>query len=406
MKIKISIFAALGAILAYYCFCPLFRWGFAGIGFLMMAAFIPLVLLCLSNVLANWPFLREIKPQASRFFRIMPLNLGAFIIGLILGTAAGTAGTVHLKFGIPAETVQGISGVLLNDPSIISGGKAMSTLSLESAAGKNGVRASAAGEITVFFPEESTVRLREFGRGTGVFAEGSLQLGENPVFSARSLHITNTASSLDRFRTGLRLGLTQRFARPGQEGWGGLALALWLGIRDNLETGVAGLYREAGCSHVLALSGMHLAVLVALISFLLKKPMGIKPAALTGAVIIIAYCFIVGPLPSLIRAAIMYLLGVLAIIGMLKRDTLSILCMAFLIQIMFMPQAGYSLSFILSYLALAGILTIGTMINNIFKGKIPVFLLQPVSASLGAFIASAGVTAWFFAELRPVGIIA
>jgi competence protein ComEC len=102
----------------------------------------------------------------------------------------------------------------------------------------------------------------------------------------------------------------------------------------------------------------------------------------------------------------MYLLGVLAILGMLKRDMLSLLCMAFLLQIFITPASGFSLSFILSYLALAGILVIGKAINGAFMGKIPVLLLQPLSASLGAFIAPAGVSAWFFNDLRPVGILA
>jgi competence protein ComEC len=185
-----------------------------------------------------------------------------------------------------------------------------------------------------------------------------------------------------------------------------MALALLLGIRDNLDTGIASLYRDSGCSHILALSGMHLAVLVAIISFLLKKPLGLKAAALTGAGIIIAYCFIVGPLPSLNRAALMYLLGVLAVIGLLKRDPLSILSMAFLIQLVIAPKAGLSLSFILSYLALAGIVTVGELINSTCKGLVPASILQPVSASIGAFIATAGVTAWFFGILRPVGILA
>jgi len=82
------------------------------------------------------------------------------------------------------------------------------------------------------------------------------------------------------------------------------------------------------------------------------------------------------------------------------------LCMAFLLQIMLTPRAGLSLSFILSYLALAGILVIGESLNGIFKGKIPVFLLLSLSASVGAFLATAGVTAWFFGILRPVGILA
>jgi competence protein ComEC len=80
--------------------------------------------------------------------------------------------------------------------------------------------------------------------------------------------------------------------------------------------------------------------------------------------------------------------------------------MAFLIQLAFTPKAGNSRSFILSYLALAGILVIGESINGLLKGKVPAVVLQSISASLGAFIATAGVSAWFFETLRPVGIIA
>jgi competence protein ComEC len=283
--------------------------------------------------------------------------------------------------------------------------------------GKGGVRATARGEIVVFFREENARRLKEFGRGTEVFAEGDLRVnnagssGFNSLgthtFTAPALHITKPASSLERFRTGLRLGFTRRFTDSSQGGtWAGLALALLLGIRDNLDTGLAALYRSAGCSHILALSGMHLAIIVSLISFLLKKPLGLRLSVIAGAVIIIAYCFIVGPLPSLNRAALMYLLGVAAVLGMLKRDMLSVLCMAFLIQLALTPAAGVSLSFVLSYTALAGLLVIGKAINSVFMGRIPAFLLRSLSASLGAFIATAGVSAWFFTELRPVGILA
>ena len=410
MKKRLSniIFAAAGAVLAYYCFHPLFYSGLISADVLMLIALLPILPLCFFKVLSSLPFLGEFKSEKIRLFKSLPLSIGAFIVGFILGTGAAVQSVETINFGIPENTIVGISGVLQNDPSIISGGRAMSTIDLKMAAGKNGVKATANGEITVFFPEENSARLKEFGRGTEVYAEGILQKKEEAFFNAFSLHITKPASSLERFRTGIRLGMIQRFSGAENEKspWGGLALALLLGIRDNLETGVAAIYRMAGCSHILALSGMHLAVLVGLISLLFKKVMGIKLAAFTGALIIIAYCFIVGPLPSLNRAAIMYILGVIAVLFMLKRDLFSILCMAFLIQIIITPQSGKTLSFILSYMALAGILIIGVKINDLLKGKIPVFLLQSVSASLGAFIATAGVTAWFFAELRPIGIIA
>jgi len=410
MKTNLSniICAAAGAVLAYYCFYPLFYSGYISANIVMLSALLPVLPLCFFTTLSLLPFLGDFKNETSRLFKLLPLRIGAFIIGFILGLGAAVQSTGAINFGIPEDTVIGISGILQNDPSLVSGGRAMSVISLQMVTGKSGVKATANGEINVFFPEGFTERLKEFGRGTEIDAEGVLHSKESVFFNANSLHITKAASSLDRFRTGIRLGLVQKFTGLENEKppWGWLALALLLGIRDNLETGVSAMYRNAGASHILALSGMHLAVLVGLISLLFKRVMGVKLAAITGAFIIIAYCFIVGPLPSLYRAAIMYLLGVLAVLGMLKKDVFSLLCMAFMIQIIIMPQSGKTLSFILSYLALAGILIIGGKIINLFKGKIPGFLLQPVSASLGAFIATAAITTWFFAELRPIGIIA
>jgi competence protein ComEC len=150
---------------------------------------------------------------------------------------------------------------------------------------------------------------------------------------------------------------------------------------------------------------MHLAIIAALIAFALKRPLGQKAAAIAGAFLIVLYCLLAGPMPSLYRAALMYLIGVAAIVYFLKRDSLSLLAMAFVIQIIATPAAGNSISFILSYLALAGILIAGEALNYIFRGKIPALLSGPLSASLGAFLLTAGVCTYFFAVLQPAGIV-
>jgi competence protein ComEC len=413
VKISPPLAAACGAAVAYYCLSPLYRSGIITINTLLALAFIPAGFLCFFRVLVSWPLIGELKPRTILILRLTPLILTAFTAGLSLGIGAGAQAAQTISFGIPEDNVRGISGVLLDDPRLVSGGRAMTTLSMRMITGAGKIKAGTRGELTVFFPEESAGRLREFGRGTEIFAEGTLRKGsgnaaDTYLFAAESLHITKQAPSFERFRTDLRTNLSRRFTQPpaGDPSWGGLALALLLGIRDNLDAGIAALYRDAGCSHILALSGMHLAVLVALISFLLTKTLGLRLSAICGAVFILAYCYIVGPLPSLNRAALMYLVGVLAVIGMLKREPLPLLCMAFLIQLVITPKAGLSLSFILSYLALAGILIIGEALTGIFKGRVPAALLLSLSASLGAFIATAGVTAWFFGILRPVGIIA
>jgi len=408
--------AACGAALSFYLLFPLFRLGHLGAAAILLPVFAALAAAGFLGLPASFLAALGFRPGAVRAARSLPLLLVAFASGLALGTGAGSRVSHGPVFAVPQSAVTGISGILLDDPRLVSGGRAMAWLSLEAVSGAGGLRASAGGEITVFFREENAGRLREFGRGSRVFAEGRLQAGgsfgvfaASPyVFAADSLHVTAAAGPFDRFRTNLRLGLAERFSGSGSvdAAWGGLALALLLGVRDNLDSGLTALYRKAGISYILALSGMHLAVIIALVSFLLTKPFGVRPAAIAGAVIIIAYCLIVGPLPSLYRSALMYILGVLTVLGMLRRESLSILSMAFIIQLAATPQAGFSLSFILSYVAMAGILVPGKSLGGILGGKVPPFLLGPLALSIGAFIGTAGVVALAFGDLRPAGILA
>jgi competence protein ComEC len=149
---------------------------------------------------------------------------------------------------------------------------------------------------------------------------------------------------------------------------------------------------------------MHLAIVSSVIAFLLKKPLGLQAGAVLGALFIVLYVYLVGAQPSLERAAIMYLLGALAVLGSLPRKPLTLLSLAFVIQLVLRPASGDSLSFILSYLALAGILVLGELIHDLLRGILPAFLSQSVSASVGAFIATSAVMAGFFGVLQPVGI--
>jgi competence protein ComEC len=304
------------------------------------------------------------------------------------------------------ERITGVAGRLTEDPRLIAGGRGMGKLELEYVQGKDGLRTSARGALAVFFPDEALPRLKSFGRGSRIYIEGNLtpgKEGQGPLFRAQGVHITTTAPVLERFRTMLRLRLTERFSRHN---WGGLSLALLLGIRDNLDTSLAQSYKNAGCAHVLALSGMHLAIVSSVLAFFLKKPLGLRAAAIAGAAFIIVYVYLVGVQPSLARSAIMYLLGALALLGALPKKAPLLLALAFLLQIVIWPASGDSLSFILSYLALAGILFIGEAVHKLLRGVVPEALSGTLSASLGAFAATSPVTAAFFGIIQAAGIFA
>jgi competence protein ComEC len=329
-------------------------------------------------------------------------------LGLCLGFGARSGVLRDLpRFGLKPESITGITGTLLDDPRTLGDGRGMGRLGM-SQVGARGVRASAEGEILVFYPAGVLPRLTGMGRGSRVFIEGEFGDtgtggGQDPLFRARSLHVIGAPKPLEGLRTGIRLFLIDRLSAPD---WGGLALGLILGVRDNLDTELAASYRNAGCSHVLALSGMHLAILSGIIAFLLKKPLGIRAASIFGALFILVYVYLVGPQPSLGRAALMYILMTIAVLGNFPRSPLSMLCLSFLIQLGMDPRAGDSVSFILSYAALGGILTLGKLVHSLLRGTIPEKLLSPLAASVGAFIATAAITAGFFGLVQPVGIFA
>jgi competence protein ComEC len=388
-----ALFSALGAVFSYYVpgLADIFPW--AG---LLLASAVSLTL-----VLGTFP-------KDTRFLRQTCLFLLALAAGFSLGfTARRLAESGRPRFGLEAGKIAGLTGTLKDDPRSVAGGRGMAYLDLENTSGRDGLRASAQGEVLVFFPEEAVPRLRSFGRLSRVHIEGDfLPPGAGnggPVFRAAAVHIMEAPPALERLRTGIRLGIAEKFS-PHK--WGGLALALLLGVRDSLDTELAASYREAGCSHILALSGMHLAIVSSVIAFLLRKPLGLKAAAAAGAFCIFLYAALVGAQLSLERAVLMSLLGTLTILGTFPRHPAVLLALAFVIQICIRPPSGDSLSFILSYLALTGILTLGDSINKLFRGKLPAFLSQSLGASLGAFIATAPVSAAFFGILYPVGIIA
>jgi len=369
--------------------------------------------------------LNSLPGTQSMLFKKIGILATAAAIGFSLGIAARRSFSGSVEMGLEREKVTAISGILREDPRFLQnarnarGGSGMGVIELRGCTGRDGLRASGRGMVTVFFPAESINRLKEFGRGCEVYVDGAFSItsqgtGRGTLFNAVSVHIVKPAPAVEIFRTRTRAALLERFqngrnsrglaAKPPI--WGGLASALLLGMRDDLDVELSDGFRNSGCTHILALSGMHLAILSGILAFLIRKPLGIRWASLVGAIFVLVYVFVAGSQPSLVRAAIMYFIGTFAIWGLLKARPLSLLCMAFMIQLLFQGETGASLSFILSYLALLGILTLGEAVRDLFRGRLPEVLGAGLSASVGAFVFTAPVVALYFASVRPIGILA
>ena len=397
--------AAFGMALSYYTypFLNSLSSGFyviLGLFFLLTAAVI------VTRVVSFMPY-------GMRDFGKMAVFAAALSIGFSLGIAARGSANERLDLGLETEKINAVLGVLRHDPRSLQGNFGLGTMELRQSIGPGGLRASAGGKVTVFFPAESIPGLKEFGRGSEIYADGSFFKTERGLlFRASSVHIVKPAPPVEAFRTGLRLFLLEKIQsrHGGSAGeapvWGSLASALLLGVRDDLDTDLTIAFRNSGCAHILALSGMHLAIISGVLAFFLRRPLGLRWASLIGAIFIIFYIFVAGSQASLVRSGIMYLIGTFTLWGLLKRKALSVLCMAFIIQLLFQNEAGLSLGFILSYSALWGILGLGDSVRNLLRGRLPEVFASALAASLGAFVLTAPIVALYFGSLKPIGILA
>ena len=144
---------------------------------------------------------------------------------------------------------------------------------------------------------------------------------------------------------------------------GGLLLALLSASKEYTSAEFSESFRLAGLSHILALSGMHVSIFSGITEKTFKNIFGKNKTQIISLCSVILFVWFAGLSPSLARALIStIILFLINKIG-IKMQVLEVLCLSFLIQIMILPQDSSAISFILSYLALFGILTLGELIK-------------------------------------------
>ena len=145
----------------------------------------------------------------------------------------------------------------------------------------------------------------------------------------------------------------------------GLASALLLGVKTDLDEETTLDFQRAGIAHVLAVSGLHVGML-AYFLLLLLKPFHLSPAArliLIGSVLL-AYCALLDLRPSVLRASILFIMYLSGRLFRRRVDPLTSLAAAFLIILIIRPFDLFNLGFQLSFLAVLGIITLGDRFSS------------------------------------------
>ncbi|MFG0253157.1 MAG: DNA internalization-related competence protein ComEC/Rec2 [Phycisphaerales bacterium JB038] len=139
-----------------------------------------------------------------------------------------------------------------------------------------------------------------------------------------------------------------------------LVSALVLGERSNEGEEVTAAFRRAGLAHLLSISGLHLAILAAVVAFAARCLTGSRRLEmLIVALAVLAYLFLVPARIPVVRASIM-VLGFLAAEAAGRRyDRLSVLALIALALLIWRPLELWSAGFQLSFGIVAGLIALG-----------------------------------------------
>ena len=161
-----------------------------------------------------------------------------------------------------------------------------------------------------------------------------------------------------------------------------LASALTLGTAGEVPEVWRSCLGRAGLNHLLALSGLHVGLLAALIWIVLSG-VGVRSKYLFIAIVVIAYLFIAGARASLIRATLMLLGSYGAHIVRRPPQPLHVLNFIATGMLLLSPELSRDLGFLLTVSATAGILGLAPRLERVCS-NLSLPLGKPLSVTIAA----------------------
>lgn len=181
-----------------------------------------------------------------------------------------------------------------------------------------------------------------------------------------------------------------------------IAAALILGVTDGIDTDLQNAYAASGAMHVLAVSGLHVGIIYAMLLLLLKpisKFRGSKWAvAFISLIVLWGFAFVTGLSPSVLRAVTMFSFVAIARPFGQRTNIYNTLAASAFVLLLYNPYLVMSVGFQLSYLAVLGIVYLQRPIYNLWEAptKVGDWVWQITCVSIAAQIATFALGLLYF----------
>ena len=206
------------------------------------------------------------------------------------------------------------------------------------------------------------------------------------------------------------LGIIKKQIPSGSEN--SLLEALMVGYTDDLDPGLLKSYADSGVIHIIAISGLHLALIFHILQLVLKRTGQKKTGRwikLAGILLVLwGYSFLSGSSPSVIRSAMMFSLVLFGRNIFREAVLYNILCASAFLLICFDPNWIWDTGFQLSYAAVLSLRLFSKPVKDLIplQNKFLAALWDAGSVSIAAQILTTPVSIFYFHRFPSYFLIA
>ena len=174
-----------------------------------------------------------------------------------------------------------------------------------------------------------------------------------------------------------------------------------LGDKGGVNSEILDIYQSNGISHLFAVSGMHIGVLIGILFILLKNITYNKRVKyLYASIFLIFYLFLTNYSPSILRASIMFILNAINECYNFKIKKIDIVLFTFDIILIINPYIVFQISFQYSY-----IISLFIVIFNRKIASVSSKFLRSLYISYLCFMITLPIGIYYFNEVNFISII-
>ena len=209
----------------------------------------------------------------------------------------------------------------------------------------------------------------------------------------------------------VRRGVRRGVANNLSGGPAGLLNGVLLGEKRGVPDTVRTAFTRAGVNHVLAVSGLHVGLIAAVVFFGLGAlGCGRRTTAWATVCGVSLYALVTGLSPSVVRAAMMCAITIWGRLGNTQGEGLNSLGLAALVILVFRPQDLFDVGFQLSFSATGGILLLYRPIRAWLPaggtGGLAHWVWSPLAVSVAAQVGTLPFVLTYFGLLSVVSVLA